>query len=227
MRVVVAGGGMVGGQLARQLINNNHDVVVIDNNKEVCDTLYAETGVIAVCGSSNRIEILKAAEIAKADVLVAATMNDADNLACTILARSFGVHRIIARLRDPAYENAYKQAGVDAIVRVTDLMVSQMMIEIEQPKVSNVVSIGGGRAFIAKVLIPERAKVIGRRISEIGSDDQFPEECIFIAVYNPDTEEFSIPRGNRVLNENEELFIISTAKNMRKVVDYITATNKQ
>ena len=61
MYIVIAGGGIVGGQLARRLLENKHDVVLIDPRKEVCDKLYAETGVVAVNGSNTNIDILKEA----------------------------------------------------------------------------------------------------------------------------------------------------------------------
>ncbi|MBN2594586.1 MAG: TrkA family potassium uptake protein, partial [Sedimentisphaerales bacterium] len=107
MYIVVAGGGMVGGGLVRSLLDNKHDVVLIEQHKEICDQLYAETGVIAITGSATSIQALTEAGIRKADVLVAATGRDADNLACAILAKSFEVPRVIVRMRDPAYKNAY------------------------------------------------------------------------------------------------------------------------
>jgi len=93
MYIVITGGGMVGGGLVRMLLDNKHDVVLIEQNKETCDKLYAETGVVAINGSATSIEALNEAGITKADVLVAATGQDADNLACAILAKSFEVPR--------------------------------------------------------------------------------------------------------------------------------------
>ena len=132
MNIVVAGGGMVGGEPVLRLVENKHDVVVIDEHKDVCDRLYANTGVVAVHGRAEQVNTLKEAEVHKADIVVTATGNDAHNLACAILAKSLGVNRIIARMRDPAYENAYKLAGADSILRVTDLMVSQMINERDE-----------------------------------------------------------------------------------------------
>jgi trk system potassium uptake protein TrkA len=223
MYLVVAGGGMVGGLLVRSLLENKHDVVLVDPDKDVCNKLYADTGVIAVNGSATRIEVLKEAGLAKADAVVITTPDDAENLACAILAKSLAVPQIIVRMRDPNYENAYKVIGVNAIVRVTDLMVNRMLIEIEHPKVRRITSIGGGKANIFMVLVPENAKVVGKKIEEIAKSRDFPSECIFIAVYNQQKEDFSIPRGSQVINEGDELFLISTATDIKKVADYLTA----
>jgi trk system potassium uptake protein TrkA len=225
MYIVVAGGGMVGGVLIRRLIENKHDVVLVDPHQEVCDKLYAETGVVAVNGSAASIEALKETGIEKADVVVAATGSDADNLACAILAKSFAVPRIIVRMRNPAYEKPYRLVGADTIVRVTDLMVNQMMGEIENPEVRRITTIGGGRADIFVVIVPKGAKVAGKNVEDITSSDQFPSQCVFVALYNQEREEFSIPRGKQVVNEGDELFLISTAENIKKITDFLIATN--
>jgi trk system potassium uptake protein TrkA len=226
MYIVVTGGGMVGGGLVRRLLDNKHDVVLIERQKDICDKLYAETGVIAINASATSIEALSEAGIAKADVVVATTGNDSDNLACAILAKSFNVPQVIVRMRDPAYKNAYRVAGVHSIVRVTDLMVSQIMMDIEHPQVRRITTIGGGKANIFMIIVPERAKVAGKSIQDIVGNRHFPSQCVFIAVYNQQTEEFSIPRGKQVINEGDELFLISTAEDIKKAVDFLTAMSK-
>jgi len=223
MYIVIAGGGMVGGQLARRLLENKHDVVLIDKDQDVCDKLYARTGVVAICGSATRFDVLNEAGISKADILVAATGEDADNLACAVLGKSAGVPHVIVRMRDPNYENAFEVAGVERIVRMTDMMVNQMLVEIENPQVRRVFTIGRGRANIFMVVVPKDAKVAGRKIMDIVKAGKFPSQCIFIAVYNKQKEEFSIPRGEQVVNAGDELFLISAAEDIKKVVDILTA----
>jgi trk system potassium uptake protein TrkA len=226
MYVLVAGGGMVGGGLVRRLLANKHDVVLIEQRKESCDKLYAETGVVAINGSATSIQALTEAGIRKADVVVVATGSDADNLACAILAKSFDVPSTIVRMRDPAYKNAYIVAGVSSIVRVTDLMVSQMMMDIENPEVRRITTIGGGKADIFIVNVPDGAKVAGKSVKDIVGSRHFPHQCTFIAVYNQQTEDLSIPRGKQIINESDELFLVSTAENIKKAVDFLTAKKR-
>lgn len=226
MYVLIAGGGMVGGGLIRRLLDNKHDVVLVEHQKDICDKLYAETGVVAINGSVTDIRALTEAGIRKADVVVAATGNDADNLACAILAKSFDVPSTIVRMRDPAYKNAYIIAGVSSIVRVTDLMVSQMMMDIENPEVRRITTIGGGKADIFIVNVPDGAKVAGKSIKDIVDSRHFPRECTFVAVYDQQTEDLSIPRGKQIINEGNELFLISAAENIKKAVDFLTAKKR-
>ena len=223
MYIVIAGAGMVGGELVRRLVEHKHDVVIIDQDKEVRDRLYSEIGVVAVNGNATRIEILNEADIRKADVVVAAMDSDAENLAYAILAKSLGVPQIIVRMRDPAYEDAYRLAGVTSIVRVIELMINQMIMDIERPEVRRIMTIGGGRADIFMVVIPQGAKVAGKSVEDITKNPKFPSQCVFIAVYNQKTEEFSIPRGERIINEGDEVFLISTAEDIKEAADFLTS----
>ncbi len=74
------------------------------------------------------------------------------------------------------------------------------------------------------VVVPTGAKIAGKSIVEITGEKGFPVQCVFAAVYNPDKEEFSIPRGSRVISEGDELFLISRAEHIKGVVDFITRT---
>ena len=223
MYIVIAGAGLVGADLVKKLLANKHDVVVIDVNKERCDRIYSETGAVAIHGSAASLEVLREAELHKADVIVAATTNDADNLSCAILAKSIGVPEIIVRMRDPEYEKAYRVVGANSVIRVTDLMVDQMLMAIEKPKARKITSIGGGKADIFKVIVPPGAKVAGQEVKTITGKKDFPSQCVFIAVYNQEQESITIPRGNQIINENDHLFLISAAENIKQAVDVLIA----
>jgi trk system potassium uptake protein TrkA len=222
MYIIVAGAGMIGGELALRLVENRHDVVIIDRDKEVCDRIYSETGVIAINGNAATIRTLKEAGVEKADIVVAAMGSDIDNLACAVLAKSFGVSQIIARMRDPAYENAYNLAGVTSIVRVTDLMINEMILDIEQPELRRIMPIAGGRGEIFMVIVPQDAKVAGKTVGDIAKNSKFPSQCVFIAVYNQDAEVLSFPRGDQVINEGDSVFLISPVEDLDKAVDFLT-----
>ncbi len=226
MRVVICGGGMVGGELARKLIRDRHDVVVVDDNKEICDKLYADFGVVAVHGDVALLETLTEAQLEKADLVIAATNTDADNLSCAILAKSLGVPQIIVRVNNPAYEKAYKLAGVTALVWGTQLVVNQIIMEIEHPRARNISSIGGGRANIFSVKLPKGSPFDKKPVKEIVGDKKFPAECVFIAIFNPRNNSVTIPRGDNIVVEGDELFLIATSTVMERAIDLLTSVKK-
>ena len=221
MYIIIGGVGMVGMELARRLVENKHDVVIIDADERVCDKVYAELGVVAINGNIAKIETLTEANIDKADCLVTCTGNDTDNLACAILAKSLGVPQVISRMRNPSYESAYKLVGVSSVVRVTDLMVNLMIVEIEKPKVRRVLTIGGGKADIYSLVVPKGARVAGQTVQEIARDPAFPPDSIFIAVFDREKGEVSIPRGQQVINEGDQLLMISRAEQIKNITDFL------
>lgn len=227
MYIIVAGAGIVGGDLTLKLVEKKHDVVIIDKDKETCDRFYSEAGVVAINGNGARIETLHEAGINKADVVIGAMREDVDNLTCAILAKSLGVPQIIVRMRNPAYEDAYKLAGVTSIVRVADLMINQMMIEIGHPAVRIITTIGGGRGEIFMVAIPPGARIAGMSVEDIAKMSKFPRQCVFIATYNQESEEISFPRGDQIINEGDEVFLISPTDDVKIAADFLTNVPKK
>jgi len=73
---------------------------------------------------------------------------------------------------------------------------------------------------------PERARVAGKNIREIGASRKFPSECRFVAVYCQESGEVQISRAEHVINEGDELFIISRADDIKAASDFISDTPK-
>ena len=222
MYIIVAGSGTIGQPLIKLLLENGHDVVVIDKSAEVCELVYAETGALTIHGNATDLRILKQAGASKADAITCLMYSSADNIACSLLAKSLGIPRVVSRLRHPTYEEAYKLAGVTSIVRMADLLINQIMMEIEQPEVRKITSIGGGKADIYAVKIPEKGKAVGMSIKEIGQNSKFPEECVFMGIYRVDNDEFFIPRGNNVLHTNDDVFLVSKSQHITAATDFLT-----
>ena len=99
MYIIIAGAGLIGYEVTRELVENKHDVVVIDRDSGVCESIYSDTGAIAICGNATDINILEKAGAHKADSILCLMRLSADNIACALLAKSLKIPNIIARLR--------------------------------------------------------------------------------------------------------------------------------
>ena len=222
MFIIVAGAGITGRKITKMLVENHHDVVVIDRDREVCEKVYAETGAMTVHGNAADLHVLEEAGAHQADVVLCLMRGHADNIACALLSRSLGVDRIVARLRDPHYEQAYKEAGVSVVISVSNLLINQIMMEVEQPEVKKVMTLGGGGAEVYAVKIPKKAKSTGLTIKDITSQPKFPKECVFMGIYCEDDDSFLIPRGDYVIYEGNTVFLISRPQFIKDAIDILT-----
>ncbi len=221
MYVIIAGGGLLGRNVAKKLTASKHDVVVIDERPEVCEYIYERFGVVAIKGSATEISILKEAGIEKADVAVASMRSDADNLSLTIIANSFGVPRIYARMRDPSYKPVYERAGATDAINVVELSATPLVFEIEEPEVSIVYTFRGGRGAIAIIKIPQNSGIVEMTIAQIASDDRFPSDCLINGIFRKEEDEFCVPRGNRKIYGGDEVFITAPLESIRKAAKFM------
>ncbi len=222
MYIIVAGGGQIGSQLVKELVDNKHDVVVIEKDQIICDEIYVKTGAVVINGGITSISTLKEANIEKADVAVATADNDADNLSFALLCKTFNVPRIIARMRNPEYEKSYKVAGVNAVIRVTDLLVNRLMVAVEDPEVNRITTLGDGKADIFKLIIPQRAKILGKNIKDIVQLNPIFQEIVFIAIIDPITDEFIITKGNTTIKSGQEIIFLCSNMIISKIVNLLT-----
>jgi len=222
MFVIVAGAGLIGREITQVLVRNKHDVVVIDLDREVCESMHAETGALTIHGSATDLRILEEAGALKADVVICLMRSDADNISTALLSKSLGVPRVIARLRNPRYEHAYQLAGVTSVVRMAELILNQIVMEVEQPRVKKIMTLGGGKAEIYAVKIPKSARTIGMAIKDIAQDKSFPSECVFMGIYQEENDDFLIPRGNHVLQQGDTIFLVSKSQYVKQATDYLT-----
>lgn len=226
MYVIIGGGGLLGRNVAGKLSASKHDVVVIEEQPEVCEYIYERLGVVAIKGSATEISTLKEAGVEKADVAVASMRSDADNLSLTIIANSFGVPRIYARMRDPSYKPVYERAGATDTLDVVELSATPLVYEIEEPEVSIVYTFKGGRGAIAIIKIPEKSAITEKTVAQIASDDRFPSDCLINGVFRKEEDEFCVPRGNRKIYGGDEVFITASLESIRKAAKFLGVKGK-
>lgn len=222
MYVIIAGGGALGRELAEALIARRHDVVVIDRDKNTCEAIYSQLGAVTVLGDATDLHVLQDAGAERASLLVTVMPNDADNIACTLLARTLGVERIIARLRDNAYAAAYEAAGADHLIRTTHLLRNQVVLYIEHPVVNEIVMIGDDAAQIFSVSVPPTAWCIGRSAASIAAERKFPEGCLLIGIRRKGVRELVIPRGETRIRTGDTVLVIAGNADIDRAVAVLT-----
>lgn len=219
MRVIIAGAGMAGRRLIARLAADRHDVVAIDLNRDVCEMVSAELSVPAICGNATDVATLEEAEINRTDVAVGMMRQSADNLAFCLLAKSAGAKRIISRMANPKYANAYKQAGVTMVIDVVGLFLDQLVLEIERPEIYEIANFGAGAGSIIRVTIPEKSHVVGKTIQDIGNDRRYPRNCLIVGIFQSG-ERLIIPQGGELVRAGDQLVLSTLTANAKNIAQF-------
>lgn len=221
MYIIIAGAGIIGSQIAKILVKNQHNVVVIDKNKDVCDSIYNETGALTIPGSATKLKDLQKAGAKYADIILCLMGNDADNISAALLARSMGIKKIVARLRKPSYRKAYELSGVTSIVDVSEILLDRLITEVENPILKKVYRISNGKANVYAIRILPKSRAVGMQIKEIAKNKKFPMESVFMGILKK-SGDFNIPRGDYVIQSEDMVFLVSKDDYINQAKDFLT-----
>jgi trk system potassium uptake protein TrkA len=172
MYIVIVGAGRVGLNLASFLISDGHDVTIIESSDNLCSNAMHELDAMIICGNGTDKKILEEANVADADVFVAATGNDEANLLSCILVKKYKIPKIIARVSDPTHEEVFKEVGIDSVVSPELTAASYLEKLIIRPKIADLVIIGKGNAELLDITVTNK-NVFNKKTSELSPTKDF------------------------------------------------------
>lgn len=181
MRVVVTGGGAIGRYLSADLAGRGHEVTLIEQDKRTAEQLRVLMLDVDVhLGDACEPWVLEAADVGSADVLVAATGDDEDNLVTSLLAKQeFGVPRVLARVNHPSNEWMFTdQWGVDQSVSPPHMLTSVVEEAVTTGDLVRLLRLEGGRASIVEMKLNDDSPAAGRPMYEL----RLPPDSTIVAV---------------------------------------------
>ena len=132
MYVIIAGGGKVGWNLARELMAKGHEVTLVEGYRRRYLVIEQELEHAVQYGDATELWVLERAGIQRADLVIAVTGDDEDNLLiCQIAKEKYLCERIIARVNNPRNRSYFELLGIQPAVSATDLILR--LIEHEVP----------------------------------------------------------------------------------------------
>lgn len=202
MYVVIAGGGRIGRYIARDMERKRHDVTVIEWNPDRCEQLVTETDVLVIEGDACDVRYLEQAHVDRADVFVATTHDDDNNLvSCQLAKIEFGIKRTIARVNTPKNVEIFEKLGIEP-VSSTSLISELIENEFSVGELIHLTSLKGGRVSLVEIRVPDDARG-DKRIVEL----QLPSESILVALFRG--EDTIIPRGETVIQPGDEVVALT------------------
>lgn len=205
MYIVIMGGGRIGENLARRILENRNRVQMVERSRERCAILANTLDAEVICGDGTEIATLETAGIREADCFISLTDSDADNLVAAQLAkRYFGVQKVIARANDPRNAETLRVLGVDHAVSSTEILANLIEQEAEPTNVRLLASLNKGRGQINSFILGTDSALHGKAIRDLASS--LPKGSLLVSIVR--AEKLIIPRGDTVLQRGDEVITV-------------------
>jgi len=207
MYVIVAGGGKVGYYLAWNLVDDGYEVLVIERNRAKAEAIREHLGAVVMVGDAAEASVLEAAGAIRADVVIATTGDDEDNLIiCQVAKRRFDVERVIARVNNPKNEQLFKRLGIDATVSQTNVLLHLIEQRLIPDGLIHLLTLKHQEVGIVEVRVGPESPVVGRTLAEI----RLPPDCVFSAINRGDN--VIIPTGRTRLEAGDDVIAVTRAE---------------
>ncbi|MGD0052412.1 MAG: TrkA family potassium uptake protein [Vulcanimicrobiaceae bacterium] len=204
MFVLIIGGGKVGTYLARGLIKQQHEVVVIekDARKAQMMTNLLETDV-AIVGDGCDPNVLLQAGVQRADVVVADTGDDEDNLVVCVITKKHSQARCIARVNNPKNKLIFESLDTDRPVTVissTEIILGMIDDRVNASVLEPLARVGRGDLELVQVSIADQSPARGKRIADVA----LPRGSVIVAV-DRGSGDVVVPNGDTTLQSGDEV----------------------
>ena len=203
MRIFVAGAGNIGRYLAYDLGNRGHEVTLMDLSQAALDMVPGES-VQTMIGDACSPQVLENAGLRTADVMIAATGDDEDNLVVSLLAKQeFAVPRVVARVNHPTNEWLFDDSwGVDLAVSPPHMLTALVEEEVSSGDLVHLLKLQRGKVELVEVRLAADSPAVDRRIEEL----DLPGDITLVAVLREG--HVVTCRGTTPLVEGDEVLAI-------------------
>jgi trk system potassium uptake protein TrkA len=220
MKVAIAGAGNVGTSIASDLRDAGHDVLIIEQDPDLVARLRPTLDVTWFEGDACEVNNLLRAGLADADVVVAATGDDEDNLVVSLLAKQeFAVPRVVARVNHPKNRWLFNETwGVDVSVSTPHLLTALVEEAVSVGSLVRLLQFAQGEARLVEVTLADESPARGRPLAEL----DVPRDATIVAVVRDNR--VVVPRGDTVLYPHDEVIALVTDESEEPVKALLVGT---
>lgn len=226
MRVFIVGAGEVGFSTAQMLSREKHDVTVVEEDQTLVDRVSDQLDAMVLQGNGASPRLLAEIGARKAELLVAVTDSDEVNITCCLVAKTQGVKRTVARIRNNDYYDskdpfATDVLGIDFVIHPERTAAEEILEALRVPGTVNVEVFGDRNIEVAEVVLKDDSPAIGRSIKDVA----LPERSLIVGVVRKG--EAIVPRGDTLLREQDHVFLISEQRRIHKVVEAVNKSTSR
>jgi trk system potassium uptake protein TrkA len=218
MFILIVGGGKVGTYLARALLDEGHELVVVEKNSRhaewMTNTLECD---IAVVGDGCDPLVLAQAGLERADVIVADTGDDEDNLVVCVIATRNSKARCIARVNNPKNKAIFESlnpARPVTLISSTELIFEAIDTQVNTQGESLIARLRDSNLELVKMSVPDSCSAAGRRMSELA----LPRNSIVVAIERPGSD-LVVPNGDTRVQAGDNVIVMARAESRAALHD--------
>lgn len=203
MYVLVVGGGKVGLNLTRELMQKGHEVTLIEQTRRRYTILEPQLEHVVHLGDGTELWVLERAGIARADMVIAVTGDDEDNIIISQVAREkYGRDKIIARCNNIRNMEHFDLLGISPVISSTDLILRLIEHEVPQYGLVHLLKLQAEDLEIIEVEVTAGSAAASKRVDEI----ELPEGGLIIAILRDRAG--IVPSGETVIEVGDEVLLI-------------------
>lgn len=219
MKIVIAGAGDVGFHLAKLLAQEQQDIILIDRNQDVLDYALGHLDVLGQRGDSTSIKVLKDARVDQADLVLAMTTSENDNIVTAILAKKLGAKQTVARVNNPEYLSKeqkiiFQELGIDKLISPVEFATEEIGRLLELCEATDNFEFENGAATLVGITLDDSSSFVGKSVHEINATSGVPFRPV--AILRKDTT--ILPRANTVMYHNDHLYFLANKKDLSAVL---------
>ncbi|CAN5698314.1 NAD-binding protein [soil metagenome] len=204
MYIIVVGGGKVGYYLTKTLLVEGHEVLLIERDRHKVEVYGERLGSVVLAGDGAEAAVLSEAGAQRADVVIAVTGEDEDNLVvCQMSKAKFHVPRAIARVNNPKNELLFQRLGIDVTVSQTEHILKLIEQKIPEKSFVHLLNLRHDELTIVEAHVSEGSPVAHKRVANA----QFPVHCVIAAIIRGPDPLIALP--NTEILPGDELIIVT------------------
>jgi trk system potassium uptake protein TrkA len=218
--IIIVGGGKIGYFLARQLLEDQHEVLIVEQNAEKAAQIAEDMGEIVMIGDGCEASTMERAGMGRADMAVALTGDDEDNLVvCQVAKHKFNVPHTIARINNPKNERIFKMLGIDATISSTGVILGHIEQELPSHPMIPLMTLKGGGLEIVEVKIPPDALVVGKPVKGI----LLPQKSLITLIIGSDGQA-RLPSPDTMIQAGDEVVAVTMLESEDALRSALTGT---
>lgn len=217
MKIIIVGAYAIGTHLAKLLSRNDHDTVLIDSDIDRLSSISADYDLMTVQATPSRIQTLKDAGVANADLFIAVTPDENLNMNACMLAKALGAHRTVAKVdnneyMDPKLKSFFESVGVTSLIYPEKLAAVDIVNGLKMSWVRQRWDVHDGALIMLGIKLREGCEILNQPLKDLCK----PESPYHIVAIKRENETI-IPRGDDVLKLHDIAYFMTT----RQYIPYI------